>query len=393
MITISKSINCKQVLIVDDERNLLQLLTMLLETRGYEVEVAHTGSEALRKVSPHIDLIILDLVLPDIDGFEVCRLLKRRKATAHIPIILLSAQDMNENKVEGLYLGADDFLAKPCDIEELFARMEAVMRRGRTLGSQRTYNYENETIIELRKILDQELIIPFFQPIYHFKPFRLLGLEVLSRPVSNGKLSNPEHFFKSALQFGLYQEMELLSWTKAIDVISDLPYEHHIFLNCNPFLVEGSEFDKIKFIFDNSKVSPTNVILEITERSAISDSKLFYQNIQKFRNYGFRFAIDDLGGGYASLESIVQTKPDVVKIDRHIISDLKYDSFKRSIVKFIVAFCAENQIEVIAEGIETKDDLETVIDLGVNAGQGFFLYEPTAKVNLEEIQNIHPTKK
>ena len=93
-----------------------------------------------------------------------------------------------------------------------------------------------------------------------------------------------------------------------------------------------------------------------------------------------------MGGGYASLEAIVETKPEVVKIDRHIVVDLKTDSFKRSIVKFIVAFCKENKILSIAEGIESKEDLNTVIDLGVDAGQGYYLYRPTSQVDLADMQ-------
>ena len=378
----------KHVLIVDDEKSLSQMLTMLLETRGYDVEVVTSGQEALTKVSSQVDLILLDLILPDIDGFEICRLLKRKEATRHIPIIIISAQDVSENKVEGLYLGADDFLVKPCDIEELIARMEAVWRRGDFSDSRRVPNYEYEVIIELRKILEQELIIPFFQPIYRLNPFELYGLEVLSRPAIDGKLSSPEHFFKCALQFGLYQEMEMLCWSKAIDILSEQKIDTQIFLNCNPFLVEGSKFDKIKMIFEHSDIKPENVVLEITERSAISDFELFCHKMKHFRDYGFRFAVDDVGGGYASLEALVQTKPDIVKIDRHIISGLTDDPFKKSMVKFIVAFCKENDIQVIAEGIETKEVLKAVIDLGVDSGQGYYLYEPTSQIDLLGMKNV-----
>ena len=80
--------------------------------------------------------------------------------------------------------------------------------------------------------------------------------------------------------------------------------------------------------------------------------------------------MDDVSGGYASLEAIVATKPEVVKIDRHIVHELGKDSLKRSIVKFIVAFCKENSILSVAEGIERKEDLDILIELGVDAGQG-----------------------
>ncbi|HQL41013.1 MAG TPA: response regulator transcription factor, partial [Candidatus Omnitrophota bacterium] len=119
----------KKVLIVDDEKNVAKTLVLLLETRGYAIDVAETGQQALQKATQKPDIILLDLVLPDISGFEICRKLREQKDTKQIPIIILSVRYLYEDKIEGLYLGADDYITKPFEYEELFARMEAVMRR------------------------------------------------------------------------------------------------------------------------------------------------------------------------------------------------------------------------------------------------------------------------
>ncbi|HSV43265.1 MAG TPA: EAL domain-containing protein [Candidatus Bathyarchaeia archaeon] len=372
----------RHILLVDDEKHLTDMLSMLLETKGYSVDVASTAVEALQKVSPNHDLIILDLVLPDLDGMEICRRLKQEERTAHIPIIMLSAHSMYEDKVEGLYLGADDFLIKPCEHEELFARMEAVIRRSKSNGKIHL-NGEDEVVVDLRRVLDESLIVPHFQPIYQLDPFSLYGLEVLSRPTIEGNLSNPEIFFKAALQYGLYTELEVMSWSMALERLSRSVYSEKIFLNCNPYFIETAKFERVHGIFEKFEIATKNVVLEITERSAISDFKMFYEQLQRYREYGFHFAVDDVGGGYASLESIVQTKPEVVKIDRHIVRDLHKDAFKRSIVRFIVSFCHENGIISVAEGIEAKNDLEAVCELGVTCGQGFYLFKPTAQVDLK----------
>jgi EAL domain-containing protein (putative c-di-GMP-specific phosphodiesterase class I)/FixJ family two-component response regulator len=378
--------NKKHILLVDDERNLTQMLSMLLETRGYDVQIACSGQEALRKVSANLDLIILDLVLHDVNGFEVCRQLKEDKSTSHIPIIMLSAHALYADKVEGLYLGADDFLSKPCEYEELFARMEAVMRRGpRWKTSDINQRDQDSVIFELRKILDEKLITPHFQPLYLFEPLKLLGVELLARPISDGFLSSPERFFKESLKYGMYSDMEILSWSLALPILAQTLKTQKIFLNCNPYFIESMDFLVVKSLFEETNISPRNVILEITERSAISNYKLFYKQLQRYREYGFGFAVDDVGGGYASLESVVQTKPEVIKIDRHIISNLKNDLFKRSIVKFVVSFCQENNILSIAEGIQSKEDLEIVKDLGVDGGQGYYLFRPTPKITLDKI--------
>lgn len=383
---IDKFTNKKQILLVDDDRSVTQMLSLLFETRGYQVTIARSGQEALEKVSPKTDLILLDLILPDQDGFDVCRKFKESKDFRQIPIIILSAKILSEDIVEGLYLGADDYLIKPFEYEELVARMEAVMRRSSTLHQGSVVSQGDEAIVrELRKIIDEELIIPFFQPIFFLKPFSMFGLEALSRPKTQSMLVNPELLFKAAVQFGFYQDLEMLSWRVALKSISQHLNEEKLFLNCNPYLVEGPKFQSIKTLFENSNVPLDHVILEITERSAIIDFDAFFEQLQRFRDHGFKFAVDDVGGGYSSLESIVKTKPEVVKIDRHIVNGLQKDDFKRSVVKFIVSFCKENNIISIAEGIETKQDLKVVMDLGVDAAQGYFLCKPTAQLNLSEM--------
>ena len=392
-------INRKHILLVDDDHNVAQMLKLLLETRGYEVIIASSGRLAFEKVNSATDIILLDLVLPDFNGFEVCRRLKEGQETREIPIIILSAKYLFEDKIEGLYLGADDYLTKPFEHEELIARMEAVMRRGSLsrLDDDAPLKgaaplKEDEIIVELRKILDEELIIPFFQPIYFLRPFKLLGLEVLTRPTVQSSLSNPDLLFRAALKYGLYHELEILAWKKALQFVSKFLADKKLFLNCNPYLVEGPKFLTIQSIFAENHIHPSNVILEITERSRISDYKLFYEHLKKYRECGFRFAVDDVGGGFASLESIVETKPEVVKVDRHIVNNLHTDPFKRSIIKFVVSFCRENNIISIAEGIESKEELEALINLGVDAGQGYYLYKPTPEINLSAISQNIPRK-
>lgn len=379
-------INKQRVLLVDDDQNVTQMLTMLLAVKGYEVIIASSGTQAIEMASSiNCDLILLDLILPDLEGFEVCRRLKEEKSTHHIPIIILSARYLFEDKVEGLYMGADDYLTKPFDHEELFARIEAVTRRRSFLSLDHDNGDDRSLIFELRKILDGKLVVPFFQPIYLLKPFRLFGLEVLSRPNTQSVLTNPELLFRAALQFGCYCDLEIVVWQKALALLSKRLVYEKIFLNCNPYLLEGPTFLKIQSVFNEYQIARKNVILEITERSAISDFKIFYESLRNYREFGFQVAVDDVGGGYASLESIVELKPEVVKIDSHIVSNLKRDTFKQSIIKFLVSFCKERQVVSVAEGIETKEDLEAVMDLGVDAGQGYYLYRPTSLINLSEI--------
>ena len=118
------------ILIVEDEADILQLLKYTAETAGFEVATAQDGYEALsfaRKQLP--GLILLDLMIPGLDGFEVCKELKRSNETKHIPIIILTAKGEEIDRIVGLELGADDYVVKPFSPRELILRMRAVLRR------------------------------------------------------------------------------------------------------------------------------------------------------------------------------------------------------------------------------------------------------------------------
>lgn len=123
------------ILIVDDEESILDFISYNLETRGHLVHIARTGGEGAKKASGlAVDLVILDVMLPDIDGFDVCKAIRAEKK---VPILMLSALDSVTDKVLGLELGADDYLSKPFSVQELLARVKALLRRSAALpGSE-----------------------------------------------------------------------------------------------------------------------------------------------------------------------------------------------------------------------------------------------------------------
>ena len=120
-----------KILAVDDDDSIRELLELQLRRNGYEALTAAAGKEALAK-APEADLVLLDVMLPEIDGFEICRQLKANPATQSIPIIMLTAKSEEIDKVLGLELGADDYLVKPFSIRELLARIKAVLRRSQS---------------------------------------------------------------------------------------------------------------------------------------------------------------------------------------------------------------------------------------------------------------------
>lgn len=124
-----------RVLVVEDEINIADVIRRGLVYKGYEVDVAHTGKEALQAARENLpDLVILDLMLPDMDGVEVCQ---RLRAADDVPIIMLTARDATSDKVLGLEAGADDYMTKPFEFDELVARVNAAMRRRKSTGGKK----------------------------------------------------------------------------------------------------------------------------------------------------------------------------------------------------------------------------------------------------------------
>lgn len=121
------------ILLVDDESSITDFVAYNLEAAGYRTRVEGTGKGALSAAQKEVpDLVVLDLMLPDIPGFEVCRALRAREATARVPVIMLTARDEEVDKIVGLEIGADDYMTKPFSPRELVARIGAVLRRYET---------------------------------------------------------------------------------------------------------------------------------------------------------------------------------------------------------------------------------------------------------------------
>lgn len=138
-----------RILIVDDEPSITEFVSYAMQKEGYLTEVASDGEEALRKIEEqHFDLFILDIMLPGIDGYELCRRIRAKMTT---PILFLSARDTEINKVVGLELGADDYLAKPFGVRELMARTRALLRRSQGIDPTQAANETTASGITLNE--------------------------------------------------------------------------------------------------------------------------------------------------------------------------------------------------------------------------------------------------
>ena len=135
------------ILVVDDEEDVVEVVSHFLEKEGYNVDRAYDGEEALDKASSETDLILLDIMLPGLDGYEVCEQLRSRVETETIPIIFLSAKSEEEDQIKGLMLGGDDYLTKPVSPQVILAHVRAVLRRS-GIEESKTLQVDDLTIYE-----------------------------------------------------------------------------------------------------------------------------------------------------------------------------------------------------------------------------------------------------
>lgn len=137
----------EKILVVDDEEHIQELIKFNLENNGYKVICASDGIEALKLSKKEFpQLIMLDLMLPGMDGYDVCKEIRRDSSISNIPIIMITAKGEELDKILGLELGADDYITKPFSVRELVARTKAMLRRTKAQDIEKTYNFRNITI-------------------------------------------------------------------------------------------------------------------------------------------------------------------------------------------------------------------------------------------------------
>jgi DNA-binding response OmpR family regulator len=134
----------RRVLLIEDDADIAEAISYPLEKVGLHVRVARTGEEGLEAVRRGVDIVLLDLNLPGMDGLEVCRMIRRQQTTAHVPIIIVSARADEVDRVLGLEMGADDYVVKPFSLKELAARVKVALRRASGGGGEAPQGYRDE---------------------------------------------------------------------------------------------------------------------------------------------------------------------------------------------------------------------------------------------------------
>ncbi|QHT62292.1 EAL domain-containing protein [Paenibacillus lycopersici] len=232
----------------------------------------------------------------------------------------------------------------------------------------------------LEHILDERLIQSVYQPIIALQPSvdALFGYEALSRLTDSRWFDGPLGMFQFADEEGLTYALDRLAREKAIEGSAGLADGRKLFINITAKIMNDPTFSpgQTLLLLQKYGLSPHHVVFEITERTSIEDFEAAKRILQHYRNQGYQIAIDDAGAGYSSLQSIVELKPDFIKIDRSLIRGIHLDSMKAHLVRTFADLAAKMDIKLIAEGIEEHEELNHIRSLGVQYAQGFLLGRP-----------------
>lgn len=231
---------------------------------------------------------------------------------------------------------------------------------------------------KIQELIMKGAITTHFQPIVKLKDYQLLGYEALSRGPVGTEYEAPYVLFQTATESDLAFELDRLCRRKAFDNAKAVRLDHHLFVNCLPAVIHDPEFKggSLETLLDELGLSASQIVMEISERDAIENYEVFRKAVGYYKELGFSIAVDDTGTGHSSLEAVVELRPQFIKLDLSLIRKIDQNPVKQELIRAIVTLADSMESKIIAEGIETEEEMGALIRLGVPYGQGFYIGRP-----------------
>jgi EAL domain-containing protein (putative c-di-GMP-specific phosphodiesterase class I) len=368
-----------RLLVVDDEVLLQELFASVLGEAGWNVDVAHNGDEALELLAARTyDVVLSDIDMPRMNGLQLLRAVRARDLD--LPVLLVTGHPRLESAVQALEQGAHRYLLKPVAVDVLTEAVAGAARLHRLAKLKRqmlAHLGTDDRLLADRAGLEAcfesglRSLRLVYQPIVGSTNGAIYGYEALVR-TSEARLPHPGVLFDAAERLDRVHELGRAVRNKAAEFLGlgGIPVA---FVNVHP-----QELADDALLLPDAPLSrhARSVVLEITERQSIEGVPDLHERIKALRALGYRLAIDDLGAGYAGLTSFTALEPDVVKLDMALIRGCDHEPMKQQLIRSMTALCGELGARVVAEGIETEAERDTVVGLGCDLLQGFLLGRP-----------------
>ncbi|WP_017315857.1 EAL domain-containing response regulator [Mastigocladopsis repens] len=392
-----------KILVIEDEESVRENLLDLLEAENFDTIAAANGRIGVKLALSEVpDLILCDLMMPEIDGYGVLTALREEPITASIPFIFLTARSARADFRQGMNLGADDYLTKPFTRTELLSAIASRLTRQANLAKQICTRFEAQTIspkvqmIEgyLRRTLEQRDFQQFqvyYQPIVDLHSGKIIAAESLLRwqHPELGMVA-PTELIPLAESTGLIVpigEWVLKNVCQQIKLWHNAGFpELRVAVNLSVHqLIQPNFSEKIlKFLLAND-LRPGYLELELTESMIMQDVNSAIATMKEVHSFGVKIAIDDFGTGYSSLIYLKQLPIHTLKIDRYFIKDITNDSQKSAITTALIQMAHNLNVQTIAEGVETEQELAFLRQYKCDAMQGFLFSRPLPVAEFEKI--------
>jgi len=239
-----------------------------------------------------------------------------------------------------------------------------------------------EPVYGIEQIINSRSIRTLYQPLVHTHTGAIVGYEALSRGPQGSQCEMPDALFDTAHKCNMLWEVDFLCRSLAIERASDFGIKCSLFLNVDPRVLHDPKFrvGATADVLRRSSLSPNQIVFEVTEKEAIANYAMLCTVLGHYRHQGYRVAVDDIGTGYAGLRAITEIRPHFLKLDMSIIRDIASDVLKQEVVRCMQTLATVTGMTLVAEGVETKSEFVTLVNLGVLYVQGYLLGRPTEQL-------------
>lgn len=368
------------VLFVDDEAPVAAVYARELRRHGFTVEIATDGVAAAERCrQQRFDVLVSDVSMPNMSGIELLRSV--REHDLDLPVVLMTGGPDVKDAIKAMEHGAFRYLAKPIPLRDLSevvaraARLHQMARVRRELeltmeGGGRSIG--DRAGLEFRFGQALSTLWMAYQPIVSWSARAVFAHEALVRN-EEPTLRRPDHLLEAAERLGRLHDLGRAIRGSVATMMREASPDGLIFVNLHTEDLTDEE------LFSPSaplSAFASRVVLEITERAAMERIEDPMACMRRLRAMGYRIAVDDLGAGYAGLSSFAQIEPEIVKVDMSLVRDLDQSQTKQKLMRSIIELCRDLKIQIIAEGIETVAERNTLVYLGGDLCQGYLFARP-----------------
>lgn len=254
------------------------------------------------------------------------------------------------------------------------------------IAAEETYTEElREKRARIEEIIATQAMRMVFQPIVELATGKIVGVEALARFDAKPQRT-PDVWFAEGWEVGLGRELEMTAIKLAIAQQKQIPDGAYLSVNISPETLLSEPFFESLVMADSERI-----VVELTEHTVVEEYQPLMESISTLHGSGIRLAIDDVGAGYAGLGHIIRISPNVLKLDMSLVKGIANDGVKQALARSAVAFGSQVDMDLVAEGIETAEDAQTLLSLGVRHGQGYYYGKPGDLSLLDKIDQVRPS--